>query len=130
VVDTSAAEGTVLGLRGPNGAGKTTIVRILTTLLRPDGGTARVHGLDVVKDAAKLRKLIGLAGQYAAVDESLTGRENLVLFGRLYRLSRNDARGRANDLLERIELLAAADRLVGPLLGRMRRPRGPATTRD
>src|SRR4051794_7870778 len=80
-VDLVAEEGTVLGLLGPNGAGKTTVVRILTTLLRPDGGSARVHGLDVVRDAAELRKQIGLAGQNAAVDEALTGRENLVLFG-------------------------------------------------
>jgi ABC-2 type transport system ATP-binding protein len=120
-VDLVAEEGTVLGLLGPNGAGKTTIVRILTTLLRPDAGTARVHGLDVVKDAAELRKLIGLAGQYAAVDESLTGRENLVLFGRLYRMSRGASRERAHDLLERFELLDAADRLVGTYSGGMRR---------
>jgi len=120
-VDLFAEEGTVLGLLGPNGAGKTTIVRILTTLLRPDAGSARVHGLDVVKDAAELRKLIGLAGQNAAVDESLTGRENLVLFGRLYRMGRAAARDRAHDLLERFELLDAADRLVGTYSGGMRR---------
>jgi ABC-2 type transport system ATP-binding protein len=120
-VDLVAEEGTVLGLLGPNGAGKTTIVRILTTLLRPDAGSARVHGLDVVKDAAELRKHIGLAGQYAAVDESLTGRENLELFGRLYRLGRHAARERAHDLLERFELLDAADRLVGTYSGGMRR---------
>jgi len=85
-VSLHAERGSVLGLLGPNGAGKTTAVRILATLLRPDGGSARVAGLDVVRDAAALRSRIGLAGQYAAVDESLTGRENLELFGRLYRL--------------------------------------------
>src|SRR4051812_27187783 len=82
-VSFAADEGTVLGLLGPNGAGKTTAVRILTTLLRPDGGSARVGGLDVVRDSGELRKHIGLAGQYAAVDEALTGQENLELFGRL-----------------------------------------------
>src|SRR3954451_6476077 len=97
-VDFSARTGTVLGLLGPNGAGKTTAVRILTTLLQPDGGTARVAGLDVVRDAAKLREEIGLAGQYAAVDESLTGHENLELFARLYRLDRATARRRGGEL--------------------------------
>jgi ABC-2 type transport system ATP-binding protein len=120
-VDLVAEEGTVFGLLGPNGAGKTTIVRILTTLLQPDAGSARVHGLDVVKDAAELRKHIGLAGQYAAVDEALTGRENLELFGRLYRLRRAAARERAHELLERFELLDAADRVVGTYSGGMRR---------
>jgi len=120
-VDLAAEEGTVLGLLGPNGAGKTTVVRILTTLLRPDGGTARVGGLDVVSDATALRRRIGLAGQYAAVDESLTGSENLVLFGRLYRLSHGDAKARASELLERFELTEAAGRLVGTYSGGMRR---------
>src|SRR6202022_540855 len=83
-VDLTAAPGTVLGLLGPNGAGKTTIIRVLTTLLKPDAGTAQVDGLDVVRDAAKLRERIGLAGQYAAVDENLTGLENLTMVGRLY----------------------------------------------
>src|SRR5690349_23654781 len=87
-VDFSARTGTVLGLLGPNGAGKTTAVRILSTLLKPDGGTARVAGLDVVKDAPALRAKIGLAGQYAAVDENLTGFENLEMVGRLYHLRR------------------------------------------
>src|SRR5690349_21893975 len=87
-VDFAARTGTVLGLLGPNGAGKTTAVRILATLLQPDGGTARVAGLDVVKDAAALRAKIGLAGQYAAVDENLTGFENLEMVGRLYHLPR------------------------------------------
>src|SRR3954447_20037245 len=103
-VDLRAEEGTVLGLLGPNGAGKTTAVRILTTLLKPDGGSARVLGLDVVDDAAPLRHRIGLAGQYAAVDESLTGRENLELFARLYQLGRKEARGRATELIERFDL--------------------------
>jgi ABC-2 type transport system ATP-binding protein len=124
----------VLGLLGPNGAGKTTAVRILTTLLRPDGGSARVDGLDVVKDAAALRKRIGLAGQYAAVDESLTGRENLELFGRLYRMGKGEARKRASELLERFDLADAGGRLVNTYSGGMRRrldlagaPRGAAT---
>ena len=94
-VDLAAPAGTVLGLLGPNGAGKTTIVRILTTLLTPDGGSARVAGFDVVRDAAALREVIGLAGQYAAVDENLTGRENLDLVGRLYHLGRDEARRQA-----------------------------------
>jgi len=114
-------QGSVLGLLGPNGAGKTTAVRILTTLLRPDGGSARVLGLDVVHDATPLRRRIGLAGQYAAVDEALTGQENLELFGRLYRLSRGQARDRARDLLERFSLEDAAGRLVGTYSGGMRR---------
>src|SRR5689334_20742343 len=91
-LDLVVAEGTVLGLLGPNGAGKTTTVRVLATLLRPDSGRASVAGLDVVAQAQQLRSVIGLSGQYAAVDENLTARENMVLFGRLYRLSRADAR--------------------------------------
>src|SRR5436305_7252596 len=94
-VDLRAEKGTVLGLLGPNGAGKTTAVRILTTLLKPDGGSAHVDGLDVVKDAAKLRERIGLAGQYAAVDESLTGHENLEMVGRLYHLGGDASKERA-----------------------------------
>src|SRR5262245_65714608 len=94
-VDLRVPAGTVLGLLGPNGAGKTTAVRILTTLLPPDGGTARVAGLDVVKDAAALRARVGLAGQYAAVDENLTGFENLDMVGRLYHLGRRTPRERA-----------------------------------
>jgi ABC-2 type transport system ATP-binding protein len=120
-VDLRAEEGSVLGVLGPNGAGKTTTVRILTTLLRPDGGSARVMGLDVVGDAARLRGEIGLAGQNAAVDEALTGQENLVLFGRLYGLRRGAAQERAGELLERFELSGAASRLVGTYSGGMRR---------
>src|SRR5262245_30899660 len=93
-VNLTAEQGRVLALLGPNGAGKTTLVRVLTTLLRPDGGRALVHGLDVVRDATRLRALIGLAGQYAAVDELLTGRENLELVGLWYHLDKRDYRRR------------------------------------
>ena len=113
--------GTVLGVLGPNGAGKTTTVRILTTLMRPDQGTARVAGLDVVRDAEKLRHEIGLAGQYAAVDENLTGTENLTLVGRLYGNRRAVAKKRSLELLERFRLDDAADRLVRTYSGGMRR---------
>src|ERR671916_2720189 len=102
-VDLSAPPGTILGLLGPNGAGKTTAVRILTTLLPPDGGSARVAGLDVVRDAAELRAQIGLAGQYAAVDENLSGRENLEMVGRLYHLGKTESLKRADELLERFD---------------------------
>jgi ABC-2 type transport system ATP-binding protein len=120
-VDLDVATGTVLGLLGPNGAGKTTIVRILTTLLRPDAGSASVVGLDVVEDAAELRGKIGLAGQYAAVDENLTGLENLTMVGRLYGESRAEAKSRGNALLERFELLDAAGRPAKTYSGGMRR---------
>jgi ABC-2 type transport system ATP-binding protein len=120
-VDLEAPTGTILGLLGPNGAGKTTTVRILTTLLPPDSGTARVAGLDVVKDATALRSEIGLAGQYAAVDENLTGFENLEMVGRLYHLPRAEARERASELLERFELNDAATRLAKTYSGGMRR---------
>jgi ABC-2 type transport system ATP-binding protein len=120
-VDLQAPAGTVLGLLGPNGAGKTTAVRILTTLLPPDGGTARVTGLDVVKNAAEVRANIGLAGQYAAVDENLTGAENLEMVGRLYHQPRPRARERAHELLDRFDLSDAADRLVKTYSGGMRR---------
>jgi ABC-2 type transport system ATP-binding protein len=113
--------GAILGLLGPNGAGKTTTVRVLTTLLRPDGGTARVAGLDVVRDAGAVRRRIGLTGQYAALDEALTGRANLVMVGRLGRLSRRGARARAAELLERFDLDDAADRGVKTYSGGMRR---------
>jgi ABC-2 type transport system ATP-binding protein len=120
-VDLRAPAGTVLGLLGPNGAGKTTAVRILTTLLPPDGGSARVAGLDVVSEAAALRSRIGLAGQYAAVDENLTGAENLEMVGRLYHLPKGEPRDRAAELLERFDLTEAADRLARTYSGGMRR---------
>jgi ABC-2 type transport system ATP-binding protein len=120
-VDFSARTGSVLGLLGPNGAGKTTAVRILTTLLQPDGGSARVAGLDVVRDAAALRAKIGLAGQYAAVDENLTGFENLEMVGQLYHMPRREARARADELLERFELTEAAKRPAKTYSGGMRR---------
>jgi ABC-2 type transport system ATP-binding protein len=120
-VDFAARTGTVLGLLGPNGAGKTTAVRILATLLAPDGGSARVAGLDVVKDAAALRAKIGLAGQYAAVDENLTGFENLEMVGQLYHMPRADARARATELLERFDLTEAAKRPAKTYSGGMRR---------
>jgi len=120
-VSFEAAPGTVLGLLGPNGAGKTTAVRVLATLLRPDAGTARVAGLDVVKDATKLRHRIGLAGQYAAIDENLTGLENLVMVGRLYGMPRAQARTRGRELLTSFDLLEAADRPAKTYSGGMRR---------
>ncbi|HXN39015.1 MAG TPA: ATP-binding cassette domain-containing protein, partial [Solirubrobacteraceae bacterium] len=109
-VDLDVARGTVVALLGPNGAGKTTLVRVLTTLLAPDAGTAHVLGCDVVHDAARLREQIGLAGQYAAIDENLTGLENLTMVGRLYGASRSSAKGRGRELLERFDLVEAAGR--------------------
>ncbi|MCP2341077.1 ABC-2 type transport system ATP-binding protein [Actinomadura rupiterrae] len=120
-LDLRVPAGSVLGLLGPNGAGKTTTVRVLTTLLRPDGGRARVGGYDVVRQPDQVRRVIGLSGQYAAVDENLTGRENLVLFGRLYRLRARAARARADELLERFRLTDAADRVARGYSGGMRR---------
>ncbi len=120
-LDLTVAEGSVLGLLGPNGAGKTTAVRILTTLLEADGGTATVAGIDVAKDPNGVRSRIGLSGQYAAVDEYLTGFENLYLFGKLYRLGRPKARARARELLERFDLVDAGDRPVKTYSGGMRR---------
>jgi ABC-2 type transport system ATP-binding protein len=120
-VDLAVAEGTVLGLLGPNGAGKTTTVRILATLLRPDAGHATVAGFDVVRQAQQLRTLIGLSGQYAAVDENLTGRENLWMFGRLYQLTSRVATERAEELLAQFDLVDAADRVVKTYSGGMRR---------
>ena len=120
-VDLHVDPGSVFGLLGPNGAGKTTAVRILTTLLQPDDGSARVAGFDVVRDAAKVRQHIGLAGQYAAVDENLTGFENLEMVGRLYHLGRGQPGARARELLASFGLSDAADRLVRTYSGGMRR---------
>jgi ABC-2 type transport system ATP-binding protein len=120
-IDLRAEAGTILGLLGPNGAGKTTAVRVLTTLLPPDAGGARVAGLDVVDDAAELRARIGLAGQYAAVDENLTGHENLVMVGRLYHLGRAESSRRAGELLEVFDLSDAGRRIVKTYSGGMRR---------
>jgi ABC-2 type transport system ATP-binding protein len=120
-VDLSVPAGTVLGLLGPNGAGKTTAVRVLATLLDPDGGHATVAGFDVVKQPREVRRRIGFAGQYAAVDELLTGRENLVLLGKLLHLGRRGAARRAEHLLARFELTEAADRPLRTYSGGMRR---------
>ena len=120
-VDLAAREGTVLGVLGPNGAGKTTAVRVLATLLRPDSGTARVAGLDVIKNAAAVRQQIGLTGQYASVDEDLTGTQNLVMIGELLNLTRRDAKTRAVELLEWFDLSAAAERQAKTYSGGMRR---------
>jgi ABC-2 type transport system ATP-binding protein len=120
-VDLSVREATVYGLLGPNGAGKTTAVRILTTLLRPDEGRAGVAGYDVVKDAERLRHRIGLAGQSAAVEGNLTGRENLEMVGRLYHLPAEEAGRRAQVVLERFELADAADRPARAYSGGMGR---------
>ncbi|MER5479886.1 ATP-binding cassette domain-containing protein [Streptomyces sp. NPDC002734] len=120
-VDLDVPEGTVLGLLGPNGAGKTTAVRCLTTLLRPDAGHAVVAGIDVLKDPDAVRHNIGLSGQFAAVDEYLTGRENLVMVGRLYQMGRRAAKVRANELLEQFHLTDAADRITKNYSGGMRR---------
>ena len=120
-LDIEVEEGTVLGLLGPNGAGKTTTVRILTTLLEPDSGHATVNGLDVVEDARNLRRIIGLSGQNAAVDEHLTGFENLDMVGRLYHLGRTKSRERAHELLERFDLVEAGGRPAKGYSGGMRR---------
>jgi ABC-2 type transport system ATP-binding protein len=120
-VDLSVPNGSVLGLLGPNGAGKTTIVRILSTLLRPDAGSARVAGVDVLADPREVRRRIGLSGQYAAVDEYLTGFENLQMIGRLYHLGRPRARERARELLTDFRLEDAADRPARTYSGGMRR---------
>jgi ABC-type multidrug transport system ATPase subunit len=113
--------GTVLGLLGPNGVGKTTMIRVLTTLLRPDAGQARVAGFDVVADGQRVRSVIGLAGQYAAVDELLTGRENLELAGLWFHLPRREYRRRAQEMLELLSLTGAANRRVATYSGGMRR---------
>jgi ABC-2 type transport system ATP-binding protein len=120
-LDLAVEEGIVLGLLGPNGAGKTTTVRILTTLLRPDAGRATVAGLDIARHAQQIRSMIGLSGQYAAVDENLTGRENLIMFGRLYQLPASEAKRRADELLEQFDLTEARSRTVKTYSGGMRR---------
>lgn len=114
-------EGTVLGVLGPNGAGKTTTVRVLSTLLKPDSGHAMVGGVDVIKNPKAVRQIIGLSGQYAALDETLTGWDNLVMFGRLYHLSNDQARARATQLLEQFSLTDAAKRPIKTFSGGMRR---------
>ena len=120
-VSMSIEQGKVYGLLGPNGAGKTTLIRVLATLLKPDSGTATVEGIDVVADPIGVRTRIGLGGQYAAVDEFLTGRENVVMVGRLYNLPMEEAQSRAAEVLERINLVDAADRPVSTYSGGMRR---------
>jgi ABC-2 type transport system ATP-binding protein len=115
------SEGTVLGVLGPNGAGKTTTVRVLSTLLTPDSGSAFVAGIDVIKHPEKVREVIGLSGQYAAVDETLTGWDNLLMFGRLYHLSQTKAKARATELLEQFALTDAAKRPIRTYSGGMRR---------
>ena len=120
-IDMVAREGTVFGLLGPNGAGKTTAIRVLSTLLRPDSGKASVGGFDVVRQPGEVRRLIGLTGQYAAVDELLTGRENLYMIGRLLGMRASDARSRAAELLEAFDLADAATKLVKSYSGGMRR---------
>lgn len=120
-LDLTVPEGTVLGLLGPNGAGKTTAVSILTTLIEADAGSATIAGVDLASNPEEVRRRIGLSGQYAAVDEVLTGRENLEMIGRLYRLGRSRARSRADELLERFELSDAGDRPVKGYSGGMRR---------
>jgi ABC-2 type transport system ATP-binding protein len=120
-INLEVEEGTMLALLGPNGAGKTTTIRILSTLLTPDGGEVTINGFDVVKDTNAIRSSIGLTGQYAAVDELLTGRENLIMMGRLYHLSKKDARTRAEELLAEFDLLDAADRIAKTYSGGMRR---------
>ncbi len=120
-LDLSVREGSIVALLGPNGAGKTTAVSILTTLIEPDEGSATVAGVDVLRDPAEVRKLIGLSGQYAAVDEHLTGFENLDMIGRLYRLGRRRSKTRARELLERFDLTDASDRPVKTYSGGMRR---------
>jgi ABC-2 type transport system ATP-binding protein len=120
-IDLYVKRGTVLALLGPNGAGKTTTIRILSTLLLPDGGQALIHGFDVVREANKVRSLIGLTGQYAAVDEYLTGEENLHMIGRLYRLSHQNIKQRTQELLQLFDLMEASARTVKTYSGGMRR---------
>src|SRR5579864_97939 len=120
-VSLKAEQGKIFGLLGPNGAGKTTIVRVLSTLIEPDRGTAEVLGVDVVKNPGQVREMIGLAGQFAAVDEYLTGRENIDMVGRLYHLPRKVIKARTQELLEKLNLADAANRQVRTYSGGMRR---------
>lgn len=120
-VTLKADEGKIFGMLGPNGAGKTTIVKVLSTLIAPDNGVAKVNGIDVVSDPNAVRRAIGLAGQFAAVDEFLTGRENIHMVGQLYGLKRRDVKKRAEDILEKLSLTDAADRQVKTYSGGMRR---------
>lgn len=120
-VDLEVPEGIVFGLLGPNGAGKTTLVRILASLLEPDAGRAELLGHDVVTESSKVREVLALTGQFAAVDDLLTGRENLEMFGRLFRLTGTQARRRASELLERFELVDAGDKAAKGYSGGMRR---------
>lgn len=120
-IDLTVQKGTIVGILGPNGAGKTTLIRILTTLMQPDSGSLSVEGHDVVEESDAVRRIIGLAGQYAAVDENLTGRENLVMVGRLYHMSVALARARADELLAQFNLVDAADRTLKTYSGGMRR---------
>ncbi|MDI9635996.1 ATP-binding cassette domain-containing protein [Geitlerinema splendidum] len=120
-INLSVAAGSVLGVLGPNGAGKTTTINCLTTLIKPDGGKAAIAGYDIIRDPASVRALISVTGQFAAVDEELTARENLILFGRLLRLSHHDAAKRATELLEQFDLMAAGNRRVKEFSGGMRR---------
>ncbi len=120
-IDFTVKQGTVLALLGPNGAGKTTTIKILSTLLKPDGGEATINGYNVVKQGAEARKSIGLTGQYAAVDEYLTGEENLYMIGRLYRMAKNDARSRTAELIKQFDLVKASTRPVKTYSGGMRR---------
>jgi len=120
-ISLAVEKGTIFGLLGPNGAGKTTLIRMLTTLMEPDSGSATIEGFDVVKDADKVRHIMGLAGQYAAVDENLTGRENLMMVGRLYHMTLEDSAKRAQELLERFHLNESADRMSKTYSGGMRR---------
>src|SRR5256884_7271269 len=129
-LDLTVPAGTVYGLLGPNGAGKTTAVRVFSTLLRPNRGRAQVLGHDVVTEAAQVRRMIGLTGQYAALDEYLTGRANLVMIGQLSRLTANAARRRADEMLERFGLAEAAGRAVKTYSGGMRRRPGPPASPD
>ncbi|NES97058.1 MAG: ATP-binding cassette domain-containing protein [Desertifilum sp. SIO1I2] len=120
-INLSVVAGSVLGVLGPNGAGKTTTINCLTTLIKPDGGKAAIAGYDIIRDPASVRALISVTGQFAAVDEELTARENLILFGRLLRLSHHDAAKRATELLEQFDLMAAGNRRVKEFSGGMRR---------